>query len=458
MKKLRDYQKDSLAFTMPIAHPGVGMEMRMGKTLVAIRRIKLYADCRSVLVVGPYSTLANWFDDLTEEGEDFVHIYGSREKRLKLLESAQDVIRYGSRKRYWVITNKEIYLSVPEIAGPKWDVVVFDESSSIKEPPGYRKGSREPNITKFYLEHFRGAKHRWILTGDLMPESPLNCFCQMRFLDPNIFQEKTFWQFRHTHFYRIGFDWRVKPESLPYIQSRIASAMIIIHRSDVNMAGIKEYQRRMVELPKDLRKMYLTVEEKFLLEIAGREINSTIYATQSYLWMRRLCGGFIDTSFASGHKVDALVELLRGDLKNQQAVIWAQYKAEVLMLSNMLKCPYIMGSIDPMHRDKIRRKFQNGEHPYVVIQPETMKMGSKWSAADAMVYYSAPDRNTTRRQTEDRMVDMESRKGALIIDLCCFDTIEEDILFGYIQKRSQSNTVESVIRSVQRRRRENGDY
>ena len=69
MKQLRPNQRDAFAYTMRVAHPALFMEMRLGKTLVAIRRVKTYADCSKILVVGPYSVLSGWEDDLMSDGE-----------------------------------------------------------------------------------------------------------------------------------------------------------------------------------------------------------------------------------------------------------------------------------------------------------------------------------------------------------------------------------------------------
>ena len=61
-RKLRPYQVDALKYAS-IQHPALFIEMRLGKTLITIRRIKRYPDCNKVLVVAPYSALNSWKKD-----------------------------------------------------------------------------------------------------------------------------------------------------------------------------------------------------------------------------------------------------------------------------------------------------------------------------------------------------------------------------------------------------------
>jgi len=89
------------------------MRMRLGKTLVAIRRFNEYepldaARGHRFLVVAPSSALGAWEQELTKEGETSIcYLEGPRSARKALL-----------RENYkWFLLNNGGWLTVPEVAG-----------------------------------------------------------------------------------------------------------------------------------------------------------------------------------------------------------------------------------------------------------------------------------------------------------------------------------------------------
>ncbi|GAF93420.1 unnamed protein product, partial [marine sediment metagenome] len=205
MKKKRRpwaHQVDAMNYCRQEKHPALFMDMRLGKNLVTIRRIKMYKPLDAdqglrVLIVPPGSAIESWEEDLDLEGETDVSLImaSTRKKRKQLLMDGHK----------WNIINKEGFLAVPEIGGREhcelcggsgknpetkkscgrchglgsigmgelpvnWDAAVLDESTSIKNP--------KAKITKFFLRTFRDCPHRWILAGMPNPEGPLEFWSQ----------------------------------------------------------------------------------------------------------------------------------------------------------------------------------------------------------------------------------------------------------------------------------------
>ena len=205
-------------------------------------------------------------------------------------------------------------------------------------------------------------------------------------------------------------------------------------------------------LPREVRSVYDVAEREFVLEMEGEVWGKTVWAMQKYLWLRRLCSGWLPSGEESTHKVDELLNLLRGELSREQIVIWCQYRWDIDLIKFYLPdAAIIHGDVPPNEREELRKAFQAGELKHAIIQPETMKFGSKWTAAGALVYFDSPESATTRNQTEDRSLDVATQDNILIIDLVCADTIEEDILMNLLWKDSRSNGMEQLVKAIQRR-------
>ncbi len=434
-KTLRHYQRDGVRFQLETPHPALFWEMRLGKSLTVIRRIKLHPNLFFILVIGPCCVIPGWMEELENEGETAVWIDGTKKKRTRTLERIVSGEAVPERiKRLWVVTNKEIHLSVPQIAAVPWCGVVLDESRFIANP--------QTKIAKYYLKNFRDAKFRACLTGTPAPESDLEYFNQVSFLNPALWEEKTYWEFRLKHFTpdRFGHSWKIKEESKPYLNHVLKQCAFFLKRKQVKMGGVKVYERVAVTLGAEARKIYRTVEEEFLLEVRGEVYAKSIWATQRYLWLRLLCDGFVDDYFAFNHKITELKELLNNQLRKEQRVIWTRFNREQEELQNRLgTCSAIVnGELSAKKREAIRRDFQAGKIQDLIAQPKCFEYGTDLSAAGALIYFSSPESSLTRSQSEDRAVDVSTNDNSLIIDMYCFDTIEEELLMGLLKKETRS--------------------
>ena len=440
MKILRPYQVNAVRYLRARQHGALFMEMRLGKTLTLIRYIKQLPETRRCLVAAPYSALAGWAEELAAERQPApVYLTGTKAERYNQL--IKGVVTAANQPRTWFLINKEGHLTLPEIAGTQWDVVIIDESF-IRNP--------KAKVTKFFMKNFRDVKHRYILSGTPAPEGELDYFCQLQFLDPAILNVKDYWHFRLNWFSQFGYDYMIKPAARKVLSQRLAATCFFLRRKDVNLGGEKIYEKRVVELPTELRKAYDRLEHEFILEIQGIE-RETLYAGVKFGLLRQLCGGFAEKRLVGNHKVAALAELLDGELKDQQVIVWAWYIHEVEHLAQVLKCKSIYGKTKLPDREKIRGAFQRGEERLLVAQPEVWKFGTTLSAASTMIYYSSPEALLTRQQSEDRTLDLAANNSALIIDLLCKDTVDEDIRESLLRKEDKDTMMRSLINAIRRR-------
>jgi len=451
MLRLRPYQRDALKFSLARQFSALYIDMRLGKTRVAIRRVKV-SRASFILVAAPYSALSGWADQLAQEGERAVFsLVGTRTARLSLLQEAfKQASEVPSRGRVWCLINKEGHRVIRELANSHFDAVIIDESTFIKNP--------RADVTKYYTQNFRETILRLVLTGTPAPEHPLEYLCQLMFLDPSLLPG---------NYYETRMAWFSLPKDRPDShvwfltrqgKRRLAAVLervaFFLSRDDVNLGGEKFYQTRKVRLCSKARKAYQTVEDEFILSIDDLN-ESTIWATQQFIWMRRLTGGSVpvehdDPIPVDDAKVRALAELVTGELAGQRLVVWAVFHTELDYIYDRLRkqgveSAIISGDVPPPQREWAREQFNAGKIRVLICQPEVFKHGVDLGEADTMVYYSTPCGLETRLQSEDRIVRVGKEKSLLIIDLVAEDTIDEDILTSLRGKERRSQMMKRIV-------------
>ena len=460
-RKLRDYQERALDYCRGQAHPALFLQMRLGKTLITIRRLRELGANR-ILVVAPNSALGSWEDELELEQESRVYRIGraSRESRRKKLFDAVSVTCGKNAVRAWVLINKEAHLALPQLADVCWDAVVLDESTFIANP--------KSRVSNFFVKNFRGVSHRFALTGTPNPESDLQLVQQMLWLDSSYLGYRTFWQFRAQmcESCEEGHSYFPTQEARKLISSSLEKKAFVLGWKEAGLNVKKIRCVRRVEMPDKFMEVYRKLEEEFLLEYDDQEINRTVWTLTRYHWLRRLAGGFMQLDpddptpqLVWDGKVREVVDLLFGELSTEQVVIWFNYNLELhtvnLKLQRAgLKCESMHGELTVDLREERRRAFQKGDIRVLCVQQAVAQMGMNLSAAGAAYYYSEPVGLLARKQTEDRTIDVTDRKGTLYVHSHTQGTVDEDIYEANKMKSLRSSVTlgKALVATMMKRR------
>ena len=193
------HQKQAFWFSKELTGAGLLMDMGTGKTKVAVDLI-VNSDDKKVLIICPDKVVRVWPKEFKKHSDsDFVivpcEVSGKRISVDEKAMIAEDA--YNEHEKVVIVVNYESAWrnSMGEfIKSHTWDRIVLDESHRAKQPDG--------KIGKFTGEIANLAKRRNILTGTLMPHSPMDVFAQYRFLDPGVFGTG-FFKFR-SRYARMG--------------------------------------------------------------------------------------------------------------------------------------------------------------------------------------------------------------------------------------------------------------
>jgi len=451
MKTLWPHQQDALDYTKRAQHPALYMDMRLGKTLVAVRRILQYplqGRFLRALVVGPGCVLQEWQDTvLSEQGGD-QKVFRLDEPR-KAVRQNSLVSAVENPGDSWCLINKEGHRALPEIRDVLWDAVVLDEGTFIKDP--------RTLTTKFYLRNFRSAQHRWILTGTPNPESDLDFIPQLLWLHGSVAGYPDFWKWRSAFCYVDRYEWMPNTQGRFIIKSELAAKAFFLRRKDININLPFVREVREISLPAKVIKVYKKAEKDFILESADPLVRkSTIFAVVRYTWLKDICNGFAGDQLLHTEKFDAVRDLLRGELQKDPVLIWftsnkALYEVRRRLCKARILCDYITGDCSRIRRAKVIREAQRGKVRCLLLQVKCAEFGLNLSAFDTVVYFDLPTSAQTYQQSFERTLHLEKKTPTLYIYLVVKNSVDHDAMDGLALKKFQANSLISLVRRMKER-------
>jgi SNF2 family DNA or RNA helicase len=412
---LRPYQIQGIQYLR--SQNGCGVlfwDMRLGKTLPTIRFLSQRSDAHRILVIAPYSALSGWESDLVRENKIVYSIFKVKPKDRN---AVFNILRFG-----WHLINKESFLYCDYLQY-NWDAVICDETW-LTNP--------KAKITKYFLKSPK-PKYRILLTGTPAPESELQYFPQLHWVNPNILNVKSYWDYRIRYFRPVGFEWVISLKGKKFLSARLAQYCSILRRSDVNLNKEVIYEERKIKLLETTRKKYNAIESALVDDMILK------YAGERWNECRRVCSG--------KEKEIELLSLVEGELKNEKIIIWADYVEEVERIAALLHCHFVHGGVNNTNRDKIKEAFLNDQR-ILVAQPQCWKWGTNLSGVDIVIFFSMPQGLMTWQQVRERTVDLSSKQSLLIILLLAEYSIEEDIVRSLHAKETREQQIDSIRRSI----------
>lgn len=464
-RKLLPHQRRMFQYGIVTQNPAWICEMRLGKTLVTIRWAKRL-QLRTIVVVAPVTVLETWEEELEREGEEYLTAYGLMpSKRIEAFFRA-----FKSKGRKWLLISyesvvgrrtKRDWFSGEKIRIPfgdldtdvigmlAWDAVILDESTKIKNPTS--------TVSKFFCKFFREAKHRAILTGLPNPEGDLDLYQQYKFLNGEFCEYPDYWLYRNGLFRKgqgyYRYHWNHKPGARSRIKSEVRRISFMLNR---RQAGIKDkivYQSRYVDMTPRQRKLYKEIEKTYAATLKSGELKKTKWVLTQKLWLQRAAGGHDpDEGVVSRAKAREVLNLLKGELAGQKAIVWFKFRSELALVAQTLKkagISYV--SIDPQDdlptRKRKLREFR-AETRVLLATEKIAKFGVDASVCNTAIYYSNEWSCEDRMQSEVRIIHPLKGEPLLVIDLITRNTIDREVVEAVRKKRLNGRVFMSHINAA----------
>lgn len=431
MKTLMPHQIKALEYAKLKSKIALFLQMRLGKTLVAIRWAK-HKKLKFVLVLAPKATHPSWKAELEEEKCCVTIPEGTLQKRY---ESVMWNLIHSSDLKipmYFLLNYEAVSLWPLFLKDFSWSGIICDESTFIRNP--------KAKITKYLTNFTDHVPNKAILSGLPAPESPMDYFSQFKFLYGSFMNEDNFWNWRNKNCSEWGYSWEVKPKRLPIIKQEVHELAFVLTRKEAGMGSKKVYERRYVDMNSAQKKLMKQIEKDYEYEFDDNESKMTKYAPVKFLWMARVAGGFTPQKVpVSYNKFTEIQSLLGGELRKEKVIIWFRFNHELEIVYKMLSRQFRTGIFMADRKHGVRPDGRLSNRIQIMCAQEKLgKMGLPWYDSSTMIFYSNHYDYEVRAQCEDRGIHPLKKEPYLIIDLITKDSIDEVAVDLLLEKKTQA--------------------
>lgn len=388
--------------------------MGSGKTLSALWAfdyLKSVGLAQRLLVVSPLSTLERtWADEIFRH---FPHLtwatlYGSREKRQKMLRQEVDV---------YLINHDGVKVMEKELQGREdIDTVVVDEIASFRNASTDRWKSLNRVISN--------RRRVWGLTGTPTPNAPTDAWAQCRLISP-MRVPRYYRQFRDLTMKQLSqFKWVPRDDATQTVADAMQPSIRFAREDCIDLPPCM-YQTRQVEMSVPQKKAYREMLTQLYVELQAGEVQAVNEAVKLQKLVQ-IASGVVYTRDGTHVEIqaqDRIQECL--DIIEQagtKVIIFAPFKGSLEYIereiSRTYTCAVISGEVAKNARDKIFQDFQTGKEPHVLVaQPAAMAHGLTLTAASTIIWFAPITSQETYTQANARITRPGQKHSQLIVNI-----------------------------------------
>ncbi len=430
--RLRDYQRDGLAWLGFLADAGLGGvladDMGLGKTVQVLAhvlaekqrgRLELPA-----LVVAPTSLVGNWRDEAARFAPDL---------RVLVLHGADRAAHYASIADHDLVITT--YPLLPRdrdrLREARFSLLILDEAQAIKNPK-----SQAAQVVREIV-----ATRRLAMTGTPLENHLGELWAQFDAVEPGLLgSERQF-----AKFYRTPIEKHGDAERQQRLNRRVAPLLLRRRKQDVltELPPKTEIVQRL-DLEGAQRELYETLRlaqhERVRQAVRERGLaQSGIVVLDALLKLRQVCCDPRLVKLDSARKVrgsaklDALLERLDGLVgEGRRVLLFSQFTEMLELIAQALehrkmRFLRLTGDTPAKQRSALVDAFQDGDAPVFLISLKAGGVGLNLTAADTVIHYDPWWNPAVEAQATDRAHRIGQDKAVFVYKLICAGTVEEKI-------------------------------
>lgn len=423
--------------------------MGLGKTVTSVWAydfMKRSKQVDKVLVVCPLSTMEDtwakaFFNTLPTRSVNV--LYGSKERRIKLLAQDADV---------YIINTHGLKAIKAELAKrPDINLVIIDELAV------YRNSGTE--LWKDMNTVINKQTHRkvWGLTGAPIPHDPTDAWAQCKLVTPNsLTLPKYFSEFRNQVMRQVTqYKWVPRDNALDVVYSIMQPAIRFALDDCVDLPP-QTFITREVEQTPEQAKAY----KQMLRHLQADMANGSISAVNEAVKASKLLQIVLGVAYAGGDKtikiptkprLDVLREVI--EESERKVLVFVPLTGALEHVVEELRKDYTVGVIHggtpKAERDEIFHNFQNTKDPHILVaNPRTMSHGLTLTAATTIVWYGPTFSNDTYVQACARVRRPGQTRTTVIVHITSSD-FERKIFERLQSKQKMQNVLLDMLKEVE---------
>jgi len=443
---LYDHQFISYKYFMTMPYAIDFSECGAGKTATQIALIadQVRNENYHILIICPKSIMTQvWKNDI----ETFL-VNENRQLNIIILDkdvrSCEQTLPNIKNKAGIYIINFEKTWRIPRLKKIQWDMIIVDESSKIKTSTAKQ--------TKAILKLH--ANYKSIMTGTPAPNSLLELFSQIKFVDSDIFGTNRY-AFRSKYFESdyMGFSWEAKQDT-PRIFKEIMDGISMGWKKE-DCIDLPPVTTRTLEceMTSIQLKTYLSMKQEAIAFINSQGYTASIALTK-LLRLSQITSGFIQNTegrdiqnFKDNPKLKLLLETLETIPENRKVIVWAVFHNDIERIKEALGNSAVTyyGKTKNKERELNINKFLNDDSTrYFIAHPKSAGHGLNLSVANYCIYYSSDYSYEGYQQSVDRINRISQKNKMTVYHLVCKNSVD-NIVYKSLEKK---RTINEFIKDV----------
>ena len=418
-REMMAFQKTGLAFVdgtggnaMIADQPG------LGKTCQSLAYLALHQEFRPAVVVCPASLKLNWEREagMWLETDDVVEVIKNGKPYPLTGDIGIIIINYDVLKKW-----------LPELRRCKPQVLIYDESHSIKNPKAAR--------SKAAAQLAKSVPHKILLTGTPVLNRPSELWSQLCIIDPKRYNSKSFfsWHKRYTAAHQLHFGqktvWDFSGASnLDKLAESLKGIMIRRTKAEV-LPELPEKRRQTLLVSIDNRREYNHAEKDFLSWIKEQKGNAAAERASS---VEQLSMVEALRQIAIHGKMNQAIEWICDFLETgEKLVVFATHRATIdtLMQEFSKVAVRLDGGMCAEEKQLSVDRFQGDDEIRLFIgNVKAAGQGIPLFAASNVIFLELDWTPMMHIQCEDRLHRIGQKKAVNCYYLFASGTIDEKIM------------------------------
>jgi len=340
---------------------------------------------------------------------------------------------------------------------------VIDESARLK--------NNKSITTKTLLNLSKFFKYRLIASGCPAPNSELELWGQMNFVNPGILHN-SFYAFRNIFFHlerngqpfiingqfvtrqmmrdilSKGFRYCISTQNKKRLMNKISPITHWAKKEDVLDLPDKVDQIREVKFSSTERKAYMDMKRHLIVDIKGRQITAQVMLAK-IMKLRTATSGFMydknNKAIVFGDSKIKELESTLEELGSQQVIIWAHFIYEVEKIKKMFGNKASVLYSKTQNKDASINAFKYGKVQYLIANPQSCAHGLTFINCSTQIFFSLSYSYEQYMQAKDRIHRIGQTKSCLYIHLICQESIDEELLKVLVKKANIQDLIERII-------------
>lgn len=435
----RPYQKTTTEHILKYPSSAIFLDMSLGKTVAALTAVAELidrAEVRAVLVIAPLRVIQlTWPGELSKwdhlRGLTWSMCHGTPSQRRAALEKPADIYLINYENLIWLTE----YL---EKNKPRFDMVIYDESSKMKNHAAKRFKRLKPLLSRFH--------RNVILSGTPAPSGYENLWAPFFLLDRGMRLEPYFTHFHSMYFFptrREGWDWALQAGAAERIEAKIAGITLSLRKEDhVDLPPVS-VNRVLLPLPKPLQEQYTKLEKELFIKLDSFDVEAFNTAALSNKCLQFTSGSLYAPLVTDEHgkaigkrtfttihslKVDAIADIV-DDASGSPVMVAYWFKPELAVLRKRFPSAEVLGSGQTYAQaQSLERRWNEGTVPVMLVHPASVGHGLNLQfGGHILVWASLPWGLEEYNQLIARLVRPGQKHPVIVHHLICPGTTDEAV-------------------------------